>query len=823
MRSLFGPAIALMNRLRFRAKFTVVLVVVMIPAVALSYLVVSNIRKTNGLIAQERRGIEEIAPLRQLVEHIAQHRGMTNAYLKGDASFKDKILAKRHVIDQDFTALLDVDAQVGTRLNLGDRAHALQQQWKGLKGEAFSLPAAQSFQRHTRLIAQVMNTITAAAEASSLVLDPVLVSHNLVGALTDGLPTLAEYTGQARGFGSGVIAQGRLNNEARLRLSLLKDKIAVAHRTLDAEMKRVFAEAPSLAGRLQDQSDRAVQATRRFLDLTDREILGAAHIDLTASSYFDAGTQAIAADLALFDGALPVLDELLAKRSAAGSRTEWASYWLIAGVLLVVIYLLTALYLAIEDNLERMRQSAQLLADGDLTARLTLPTRDETAQIGTSFNAIAEGLSESLYAVRSANDHLSTVAAQMLESSQHTAKGVEKQMTEIDQAAAAIHEMAAAVQEVARNTSEAADAAAHADDASGAGRKIVEESIESINVLAEEVRRAADAIERLEKETDAVSGVLNVIRGIADQTNLLALNAAIEAARAGERGRGFAVVADEVRTLAQRTQQSTVEIQSMIEGLQSGAGQAVQVMRRGGEQADSSVEQATGAGIALRKIAEAVATINNMNAQIATSSQEQSSVSEEINRNITNVTEVAEQTALDAQQSTAASAQVAALASEMNLMLKRFRLDEAAIDETRRKERHDVLFAWDESFSVGVEEVDRQHRRLVDLINELHREMSKRRGVGILSRILEGLIEYTETHFAFEEKLMREHGYPDYQAHKAGHEKLHGQVQAFQRRLESGDTHMLSELLTFLSEWLSGHIKGADRAFGPFLNEKGVR
>jgi hemerythrin-like metal-binding protein len=667
-----------------------------------------------------------------------------------------------------------------------------------------------------------MEAITVTAERSNLLLDPVLTTHNLINALTTGLPTLIENTGQARGFGSGVVAQGRVTPQAHLRLALLGEKIGAAQRTLAAEMGRIFEESAALAPRLRAASDRAVGGARAFLELTDRQLLAADPIRIEASRYFDAGTEAIAASLALYDAALPILDALLAERSAAASRTELASYAILSVVLSLVVYLLTGLYLGIEGNLLRMGEAAQRLADGDLTVRLDLPTRDEMAQIGTAFNVIAEGLGNSLHAVHGANDQLATVATQMLRASQQTADGVERQMTEIEQAATAIHEMAAAVQEVARNTVQAAESADHADAAATTGQGVVEEAVAAIHGLAAEVQRVADAIEVLERESAQVSGVLEVIRGIAEQTNLLALNAAIEAARAGDQGRGFAVVADEVRNLAQRTQQSTVEIQAMIERLQRGAHNAVQAMRGSGEQAALSVECAAGAGDALRSITTAVATISGMSTQIATASQEQSAVSEEINRNIGNVTRVAEQTALDAQQSTAASAQVAALASEMNLLLKRFKIDEELIAEQRRHGERDVLFKWDDSFRVGVDEVDRQHHRLVELVNELHREMSGRRGTEALGRILEGVVDYTKNHFAYEEKLMREHGYPQFQEHRAGHEKLTAQVLEFQRRFAAGDANMLSTLLAFLCEWLTGHIKGADRAFGPFLNEKGL-
>ena len=227
-----------------------------------------------------------------------------------------------------------------------------------------------------------------------------------------------------------------------------------------------------------------------------------------------------------------------------------------------------------------------------------------------------------------------------LHSTEDAAKSLDKQQYEMEQVATAVNQMSSTVQEVAANTSEAADAAVTARGESSTGQSVVQDTMKSIQSLADEVQVAGDVIQKLRDDSNTIGGVLDVIRGISDQTNLLALNAAIEAARAGEAGRGFAVVADEVRTLAQRTGESTEEIQNMIERLQNGAEEAVQVMEQGRKRAVSSVEQASKAGESLDTITLSVQKISDYNTQIATAAEEQSVATDGIHNNIVSISDL---------------------------------------------------------------------------------------------------------------------------------------------------------------------------------------
>ncbi len=311
-------------------------------------------------------------------------------------------------------------------------------------------------------------------------------------------------------------------------------------------------------------------------------------------------------------------------------------------------------------------------AEGDLTVRMDESGRDEVSRLSRAYNRFAEKTERMIDSVSQSAGSLSVQIGDFATLAEHTKRGVDKQYEQTTQVATAMTEMSATVHDVAQNTTQTAEAAKEADQQARAGSDVVSLVTRSIDSLAAEVGRAVQTVRSVEQDSDRIGSVLDVIRGIADQTNLLALNAAIEAARAGEQGRGFAVVADEVRTLAKRTQDSTEEIQEMIQSLQSGVQQAVKVMEISQKQAGETVEQASQAHSALDSITRAVDTITQMSSQIATAAEEQSAVAEDINRNIVEITELADSTAKDSANSHTTGEQMSRQIDQLINLLSQF-------------------------------------------------------------------------------------------------------------------------------------------------------
>jgi methyl-accepting chemotaxis protein len=460
-------------------------------------------------------------------------------------------------------------------------------------------------------------------------------------------------------------------DQARVRLQQSRSSAEVAQ----GEIQQAL-DAQTLAGELRDAMDSPgyasvlVEVIGNVDSFNDRLKEYNGHLRQQKQEYALLVAQA--------DRVVELVEQAYSRQKSAMQAQLQASGWLIllAAALALVIGLLAtlAITLLIVRPLKQVIEQARQIAEGDLSAHIEVQRSDEVGQLQAAMQAMSDNLRKMVGQLQGGVSQISASAQSLSAITEQTRLGVNGQRVETDQVATAMSEMAATVHEVARNAEAAAASTEDADNRVGRGAEVVRQTLVRIDQLAAAMDTTTQSIERLSQDTQRIDSVLDVIKSVAEQTNLLALNAAIEAARAGEQGRGFAVVADEVRALAQRTQQSTAEIEGLIATLREGARRSVADMQQSGALVAHVVEDANQTEGALAGIAEAVTLIFEMNQQIAAAAEQQTAVAEEISRSVTSIRDIADQSSLAMDETADSSTRLAQLGRELQGMAGHFRL-----------------------------------------------------------------------------------------------------------------------------------------------------
>ena len=670
---LLKPGLKVFGQLNLSRKFILIFILYLFPVGYTAYYAVTKHKIDIDATQQEISYIRLIDQFKPIFVNMAKSRGLTNAFLNGDSSAQSQIAGIGSLVENQLKFVQSHSAYSDLSNQQKNTISQLSSEWSSLKISATKLTVEESFSKHTDLISKTHNITKSILEQSTLMTDPEVHTSFLINSFVYELPSLIEIAGQTRGMGAGVAAKGEFNSETFIALSNFYKQLTVNLAVVNHSFEGAVKSEPGLSELNSDLANFS-RAISNFIETTNSKLLEPDQVSISSQAYFAAGTQAIEKTISLYDATFKSLTKALLQREKNIAMEVWMNILSSIALILGAIYLFACFSQNMLDSINRIKNSVNAVAEGDLTTQVEMPSNDEMKAIGSDINTMVENTKSLVTKVLSATNDLVDTATKNSQSAATTNERINQQNIEVEQVATAMNQMSATVQEVADNAEQTASSTASADKDAKAGYHIVESTTQSIAELAKELEQASNSINELQSDVNSIGSVLDVIQGIADQTNLLALNAAIEAARAGESGRGFAVVADEVRTLASKTQESTEEIRHMIDKLKDSAKTSVAAIDSGNEKSQTTVEDAERAGEALKQISESVGHISLMGEQIASAATEQSTVAEEINRSVMSVKGISELTGEASKESAENSRFLDDIAKNLKTLVAQFKI-----------------------------------------------------------------------------------------------------------------------------------------------------
>ncbi len=676
MKSLLYPAVALMNRLSFGMKFSLISVLFLLPMLATNYyLVRDSWREFQGtrielqsldLLGSSlalRRDLETLNNQVQINATLGQSGKAGD--LEGKISaLEQSVLGRLQNLNAMTTEPEQVAAFDGKRDELVAAFKAQQQETSLLSKSALIGKLLNKAQMFSQII----------ASQSGLSRDPQSDLRQLSELITNITPHVTQTLGEGRAMGAYSLGQGFLNSSSSTRFDELLQQLEKLQAEYGLKLQDALGSSNSAHTALDSLAKASHASLKQGSELFEEQVVMAETLDAPWQGFYDGVSQLMAQTYQLDTATLTFIGQQLEQRLAQNRTHMVVLVLALAAVFLLIFYLYAGFYASTRTTLRRLGGMMDKVAAGDMTVTFVAHSRDELGELGQVFNGTVAKIHDLIERVGHTVSQVEHQAGQVETVSARSNQAVSGQRSQIELVATAMNQMSSTAQEVARSAAVAVSSAHSVNDETLSGRGLVQSQQGSIARLASEIDQSVRVINQLASDSQSISSVLEVIKSIAEQTNLLALNAAIEAARAGEQGRGFAVVADEVRTLARRTQHSTEEIEQMILRLHDGVAAAVKAMGSSHEMANGTVGQSEKVQQALDNILGAAGSIVDQNQQIAAAVEQQTSVAHDIDRNIVEINRAGEHAAEGAHQTEAASRQLSMQVIELKQLIGAFRV-----------------------------------------------------------------------------------------------------------------------------------------------------
>ena len=676
MKSLLYPAVALMNRLSFGMKFSLISVLFLLPMLATNYyLVRDSWREFQGtrielqsldLLGSSlalRRDLETLNNQVQINATLGQS-GKAGDLESKISALEQSVLSRLQSLTTMATEPEQIAAFDAKRDELIAAFKAQQQETSLLSKSALIGKLLNKAQMLSQII----------ASQSGLSRDPQSDLRQLSELITSVTPQITQTLGEGRAMGAYSLGQGFLNSSSSTRFDELLQQLEKLQAEYGLKLQDALGASKAAHTALDSLATASNASLKKGSELFEEQVVMAETLDTPWQGFYDNVSQLMAQTYQLNEATLAFIGQQLEQRLAQNRTHMVVLVSALTAVFLLIFYLYGGFYASTRTTLRRLGLMMDKVAAGDMTVTFVSHSRDELGDLGQVFNGTVAKIHDLIERVGHTVGQVEWQASQVETVSAHSNQAVSGQRTQIEQVATAMNQMSSTAQEVARSAAAAVSSAHSVNDETVSGRGLVQSQQGSIARLASEIEQSVHVINQLATDSQSISSVLEVIKSIAEQTNLLALNAAIEAARAGEQGRGFAVVADEVRTLARRTQRSTEEIDQMISRLHSGVAAAVKAMGTSPEMANGTVGQSEKVQQALENILGAVGMIVDQNQQIAAAVEQQTAVAHDIDQNIVEINRAGEHAADGAHQTEAASRQLSMQVIELKQLIGAFRV-----------------------------------------------------------------------------------------------------------------------------------------------------